>query len=107
MWWWLALAIATEVAATLSLRLSESFTRLVPSVCVTLGYVVAFYALSRALMHGMTVGTAYAVWSGIGMFVIAGLGVVIFDERLTGVQFLGLGLIVVGIAALQLGAVDG
>ncbi|KQY57240.1 MULTISPECIES: DMT family transporter [unclassified Nocardioides] len=104
MWWWLALAIASEVAATLSLRASESFTRLVPSVFVTIGYAIAFYALSKALTNGMTVATAYAVWSGMGMFVIAALGTLLFKEQLSLTQVAGLALIVVGIIALQLGA---
>ncbi len=104
MWWWLAVAIGTEVAATLSLRASESFTRLVPSVFVTVGYAMAFYALSKALTHGMTVATAYAVWSGMGMFAIAAIGTMFLKEPLSPTQIGGLTLIVVGIVALQFGA---
>lgn len=104
MWFWLGLAIVTEVAATLSLRASDSFTRLVPSLFVTVGYVVAFYALSKALSSGMTVATAYAVWSGMGIFVIAAIGSMFLKEPLTALQVAGLGFIVVGIVALQFGA---
>ena len=64
---YLAAAIVGEIAATVSLKLSEGFSRLWPSVVVVLGYVVAFTALSRALKLGMPVGVAYAVWSAIGV----------------------------------------
>ena len=59
MWFWLAGAIVAEVIGTISLRLSEGFSRLGPSILVILGYVTAFVALSRALVLGMPVGVAY------------------------------------------------
>ena len=71
MWFWLALAIAAEVTATISLRLSEGFTKLLPSALVVVGYVVAFGALSQALVRGMPVGVAYGVWSAIGVALVA------------------------------------
>ena len=104
MWLWLVVAILTEVAATLCLRMSDGFSRLIPSAVVIVGYAIAFYALSRALVLGMEVSTAYAVWSGVGISLIAVLGTLLFDERPTAVQILGLGLVVAGVAALQLGA---
>lgn len=103
MWVWLALAIGSEVAATLSLRASEGFTRLLPSVVVVVGYGFAFYALSQTLVRGMHLGQAYAVWSGLGVSLIALLGIAIFDEPLSAVQFLGLALVIGGIACLELG----
>ncbi|KAB2808467.1 multidrug efflux SMR transporter [Pimelobacter simplex] len=104
MWGWLLLAIASEVAATLSLRASEGFTRLLPSLVVVAGYVVAFYGLSQALTRGMQLGTAYAVWSGVGVAAIAVLGVVILRESLSLVQVAGLVFVVVGVVLLELGA---
>lgn len=103
MWWWLVLAIGSEVVATLSLRASEGFTRLAPSIVVLLGYVVAFYALSQSLVRGMQLGTAYAVWSGVGVASIALLGLVIFRESLSAVQVAGLAFVVVGVVLLELG----
>ncbi|WP_028474694.1 DMT family transporter [Nocardioides alkalitolerans] len=104
MWVWLMVAIASEVVATLSLRASEGFTRLLPSVVVVVGYCSAFYALSQALVRGMALGQAYAVWSGLGIASIALLGIVLFGETLGRVQVGGLVLVVVGIVMLELGA---
>lgn len=104
MWVWLAVAIATEVAATLSLRHSQGFTQLLPSIAVVCGYAAAFYALSQALVRGMPVATAYAIWCGVGVAMIAVLGAVLFDERPTVVQVFGLVIVTVGIVTLQVGA---
>ncbi|MGR7026603.1 DMT family transporter [Geodermatophilus sp. URMC 62] len=103
MWLWLAVAILSEVTATLCLRASEGLTRLVPSLVMVLGYAVAFFALSRALVAGMSVGHAYAVWAGLGVALIAALGTVLFGDRLTPVQLGGLVLVVVGVVAIELG----
>lgn len=103
-WIWLVLAIGSEVVASLSLRASEGFSRPLPSIVVVLGYGFAFYALSQALVRGMQLGQAYAVWSGLGVCLIALLSIAIFGEHLTPVQFLGLALVVGGIACLELGA---
>jgi small multidrug resistance pump len=104
MWIWLAAAIASEVMATLSLRASEGFTRLIPSIVVVLGYGFAFFGLSRALADGMGVGQAYAVWAGVGVAVIAVLGTVLFGDHLTLAQVAGLAMIVAGVFAVELGA---
>lgn len=99
----LALAIATEVTATVSLKLSEGFTKLVPSIVVVLGYGAAFFFLSQALKRGMAIGVAYGIWSAVGVAAIAVLGVLFLGERLTLVQVGGIGLVIVGVLALELG----
>lgn len=104
MWAWLGVAIGSEVAATMSLRHSQGFTQLLPSLVVVLGYGMAFYALSQTLVRGMPVATAYAIWCGIGITLIALLSAVLFDERPTGVQILGILLVAVGVVALQAGS---
>lgn len=104
MWWWLLLAIGSEVVATLSLRASDGFSRLLPSVVVVIGYVVAFYALSQSLVRGMQLGTAYAVWSGLGVATIAVLGIFLFGESLSLLQVAGLVFVVVGVVLLEVGA---
>ena len=104
MWVWLGLAIASEVTATMFLRAAEGFTKVIPSVMVILGYGFAFFALSRALARGMAVGNAYAVWSGVGVALIALLGTVLFGVRLTPVQVGGLVLVVAGVVAIEWGA---
>ncbi|MFC4373201.1 DMT family transporter [Nocardia halotolerans] len=99
----LALAIATEVTATISLKLSEGFTKLVPSIVVVLGYGAAFYFLSQVLKRGMAIGAAYGIWSAVGVAMIAVIGVLFLGERLTLVQVGGIGLVILGVLALELG----
>ncbi|MFD4356361.1 DMT family transporter [Nocardia sp. NPDC058518] len=99
----LVLAIATEVTATVSLKLSEGFTKLVPSIVVVVGYGAAFFFLSQALKRGMTIGVAYGIWSAVGVAAIATIGVLFLGERLTLVQVGGIGLVILGVLALELG----
>lgn len=103
MWFWLAGAIVSEVAATLSLRASAGFTRVVPTVILVIGYGFAFFALSQALKLGMNVGVAYAVWSAIGVALIAIIGALFLHESLSPVQIGGLVLIIAGVVALEVG----
>ena len=99
----LALAIAAELFATLSLRASEGLTRLLPTLGATVGYAAAFALLAMVLARGMPVGVAYAIWSGVGVAAVAVLGWWLFDEGLTLVQGGGLALIVMGVIALEVG----
>ncbi|MEV0437079.1 MULTISPECIES: DMT family transporter [Nocardia] len=99
----LALAIASEVTATVSLKLSEGFTKPVPSVVVVLGYGAAFYFLSQVLKRGMGIGVAYGIWSAVGVAAIALIGVLFLGERLSLVQVGGIGLVILGVLALELG----
>lgn len=99
----LGFAIAAELFATLCLRASEGLTRLLPTLGAAGGYVLAFWLLSLALVRGMPVGVAYAVWSAVGVACVALLGWWLFDERLTPVQGGGLLLIIFGVVALELG----
>ena len=103
MWFWLGGAILSEVAATLSLRASAGFTRVVPTVILVIGYGFAFFALSQALKLGMNVGVAYAVWSAIGVALIAIIGAVFLRESLSALQIGGLVLIIAGVVALEVG----
>lgn len=101
----LVLAIASEVTATVSLKLSEGFSKLVPSVVVVVvGYAGAFFFLSQALKRGMSIGVAYGVWSAIGVAAVATIGALFLDEGLTLVQIGGIGLVILGVLALELGA---
>ena len=101
----LAVAILAEVAGTISLQLSNGFSRLAPSVVVVLGYVVSFALLSIVLKRGLPVAVAYAVWSALGVALIAGIGVVWLDQRLSALQVLGLALVIAGVVALEVGGV--
>lgn len=97
----LVLAIVSEVAATTSLKLSEGFTRLWPSIGTAAGYGLSFYLLSMVLKT-VPVGTAYAIWSAVGTALVAAIGIVFFDERATLARLGGIVLIVVGVVILNL-----
>jgi small multidrug resistance pump len=101
----LAVAIVAEVAGTISLQLSNGFSRLAPSLVVVLGYVLSFALLSIVLKRGLPVAVAYAVWSALGVALIAGVGVVWLDQRLSALQVLGLALVITGVVALEVGGV--
>jgi len=104
MWFWLIGAVLAEVFATISLRFAEGFTRLAPSVLVVLGYGVAFFSLSQALVRGMPVGVAYGTWAALGVTLVAVIGTAFLGESLTWVQVGGLVLVVGGVLALEVGA---
>ena len=99
-WGLLGLAIASEVIATASLKPSEGFTKLVPSVVVIVGYFAALYFLSLAL-EDMSLGIAYAVWSGVGVAAITLISVFLMNQKLDAAGVVGIALIVVGVIVLR------
>ncbi|WP_194835413.1 multidrug efflux SMR transporter [Nocardia sp. XZ_19_369] len=99
----LAIAIASEVTATVSLKLSDGFSKVIPSIIVVIGYASAFWFLSQALKRGMQIGVAYGIWSAVGVAAIALIGVLFLDERLTLIQVGGIALVIIGVLALELG----
>ncbi|MBC3189816.1 multidrug efflux SMR transporter [Pseudonocardia sp. C8] len=103
MWGWLALAIGAEVTATLSLRASDGFSRLLPSLVTVAGYATAFWGLSQALSRGMALGIAYGVWAAAGVALVALIGAFFLGESLTWVQAAGIVLVIGGVLALELG----
>ncbi|MGW1195699.1 DMT family transporter [Streptomyces sp. NPDC002536] len=105
-WWLLAGAIGAEVTATVALRASHGFSRLLPSAVVVVGYVTAFFLLSRVLNRGLALGVAYGIWSAIGVTLVSVIGAVCFGDRLTWTQIGGIVLVVAGVLALELGRGD-
>jgi small multidrug resistance pump len=99
----LVLAIVGEVSATTALKLSENFSRLVPSVVVVVGYLVAFLVLAKLLKDGFPVGVAYAVWAAAGIAAVALIGALFLHEPLTWTMGGGLALIIGGVVLLELG----
>ncbi len=97
---YLALAIVSEVTATIALPSSQGFTRLLPSTVVVLGYGTAFYFLSLCLQH-MSVGIAYAIWAAAGIVLIAILGLLVHGQRLDAAAVVGLALIVAGVVVIN------
>ena len=100
-WVYLGLAIVSEVLATASLKSTEGFTRLVPSIVVLVGYSAAFYVLSLTL-DTIPIGVAYAVWSGVGVATITLVSFVLYDQKIDVAGLVGIGLIVAGVVVLRL-----
>ena len=94
-------AVLSEVIATTSLKFSEGFTKLVPSIIVVLGYGLSFYLLSMTLKV-MPIGIAYALWSGIGITLTVLLGKLIWNESLDWARITGIILIIIGILVINL-----
>lgn len=100
-WIYLAIAIVAEVIATSCLKPSEGFTRLWPSVAVVAGYGLAFFFLSLTL-RTIPVGVAYAVWSGVGIVLVATVGWLAFGQKLDAPAVIGMAMIIGGVAVLNL-----
>ena len=100
-WIYLILAIISEVIATSSLKSTEGFTKLWPSIIVLLGYSAAFYFLSLTL-DTIPIGVVYAIWSGVGIAAIAVVSVLFFDQKLDTASYIGMGLIIAGVVVLRL-----
>ncbi|MGP0591770.1 DMT family transporter [Nitrospira sp. T9] len=97
---YLFLAIVAEVIATSSLKAAEGFTKLGPSLLVVIGYFAAFFLLSLVL-RSMTVGIAYAIWSGVGIILLALVGAVAFREIPDMPAVIGMGLIIAGVIVIH------
>jgi small multidrug resistance pump len=97
---WLALAIGSEIVATVSLKLSDGFTKPLPVVVVVAGYGLSFYALSITL-RTIPLGVVYAIWSGVGTAAVVVIGLFLFRETLDAVKVAGIGLIIAGVVVLN------
>jgi len=97
----LAIAIFSEVIATTSLKATQEFTKLLPSVVVVIGYCSSFYFLALSLRH-ISVGVAYAIWCGVGMVLIAMAGKLIYNQSLDLPAALGIMLIISGVIVMNL-----
>ena len=100
-WIYLVVAVVLEVSGTTSMKLSEGFTRLFPSILIFVFYGCSFFFLTLVLKR-IDVSIAYAVWSGLGTALIAIIGILYFKEPLTLVKLASLCLIVLGVVGLNL-----
>lgn len=100
----LLLAIAIEIAATAALGRADGFTHLGWSAFVLVGYGVSIWLLAVVVRH-MPVSVAYAVWSGLGTAMIAGIGYAFLGESMSWVKAVSLGLIIVGVVGVNLATV--
>lgn len=100
-YFYLSLAIVLEVLATSALQASNGFTRLWPSIVTAAGYAAAFYCLSLTL-RTMPVGIAYAIWSAVGIVLIAMVGWVFYRQPLDAPALIGMALIIAGVLVVNL-----
>ena len=99
-YWYLAIAIVTEVAATSALKASAEFTRLFPSLIVVVGYGISFYFLTLVLKT-ISVGITYAIWSGVGIVLVAIVGMFLYKQIPDIPAIIGMGLIVLGVTVIH------
>ncbi|QFU94529.1 multidrug efflux SMR transporter [Amycolatopsis sp. YIM 10] len=99
----LAVAIAGEVTATISLKLSEGFSKPIPSVLVVLGYGLAFLMLAQVLKAGLPIGVAYAIWAAAGVALVALIGAIFLNEGFNWTMGAGLVLVMAGVVLLEVG----
>ena len=100
-WLYLALAIVFEVAGTTSMKLSDGFSKLLPSLMMVVFYSLSFGALTMALKR-FDVSLAYAVWSGLGTCLIAVVGILYFHESVSVLKVVSIGFIVAGVIGVNL-----
>lgn len=98
---YLLIAIISEVVATSSLKASEGFTRLWPSVAVVVGYALAFYFLS-VTVKVMPVGVTYALWSGIGIILVTIAGIILYKQMPDMPAIIGMIFIIIGVLIINL-----
>lgn len=100
-WIYLLLASGFEITWATAMKMSDGFSRLVPAIITVAGYIASAVFLSAA-MKKIPLGTAYAMWTGIGIIGTSVLGVLLFHEALNVPQVICIVLIAVGIAGLKL-----
>jgi small multidrug resistance pump len=100
-WFVLIAAIVAEVGGTTCLKLSEGFSRLVPSLGVVVLYALSFVFLAWVLKT-IDLGVAYAIWAGLGTALVATVGFLAFGEAISAVRLVSIGLIILGVVGLQL-----
>ena len=93
-------AIVSEVIATSALKAAEGFSRFWPSVIVIVGYGLAFYCLSLT-MRTIPIGIAYAIWSGVGIVLIALVGLLLYRQPLDAPALIGMALILAGVLIIN------
>ncbi len=98
---YLALAIIAEVVATSALKASAEFTKLYPSLVVIAGYCLAFYFMTLVL-RTIPIGITYAIWSGVGIVLVAIIGALVYKQTPDIPAIIGMGLIISGVVIIHL-----
>ena len=98
---YLALAIAAEVAGTSLLKATEEFTKLVPTAFLVIFYCISFWLMTLAL-RDLPLGVVYAVWSGLGIVLVAVVGAFVYKEMPDLASLIGMALIISGVVVMHL-----
>ena len=99
-YFYLAIAIIAEVIATSALKASAEFTKLTPSLIVVVGYCVAFYFMTLVL-RTIPIGITYAVWSGVGIVLVAIVGALLYKQIPDIPAVIGMALIILGVVVIH------
>ncbi|MFD1569182.1 quaternary ammonium compound efflux SMR transporter SugE [Halorubrum laminariae] len=99
-WYILILAALFEIGWAIGLEASDGFSKPVPTLGTVVALVISMALLAQAVKD-LPIGTAYAVWTGIGAVGTASLGIILFDEPATLARIAFIGVIVVGIVGLH------
>jgi len=97
----LALSIFFEICGTTCMKLSEGFTKVLPSILLFVFYGISFISLTIALKR-LDVSVAYAIWAGLGVALISMIGIMVFDEPISSLKILSLLFIIIGVVGLNL-----
>lgn len=100
-WLLLFISIAFEIAATSFLKLSDGFTRLLPTALSMALYGVSFYCVS-IVFRSLPVGLVYAIWSGVGIVLTALVAYLAFGQKIDAAGLTGMALIVTGVLVINL-----
>jgi small multidrug resistance pump len=99
-YFYLAVAIVFEVIATTSLKNSQGLTRIIPSIVAVIGYLITFYFLALTL-RTMPIGIAYAIWSGVGILLLATIDWIWFRQALDLPAIIGIAFIIAGVVTMH------
>ena len=99
-YFYLALAIAAEVAGTSLLKATEEFTKLVPTTFLVIFYLISFWLMTLALRE-LPLGVVYAVWSGLGIVLVAVVGAFMYKEIPDLASLIGMALIISGVVVMH------
>lgn len=97
---YLSIAIISEVIATSALKAADGFSNPLPSVVVIIGYSLSFYLLSIVL-RTIPVGVAYAIWTGVGVVLVAVVAAIFYKQMLDLPAMIGMGLIIIGVIVMN------
>ena len=97
----LFIAIIFEVIATLNLKASNQFTKIIPTLIIAIGYISSFYFLTLSLKT-IPIGISYAIWSGLGTVLVAIGAHFIYKQNLSPFEILGIAFVVIGVILMNL-----